>query len=55
MTVPDVHIASFEEIMELIGGAELVVVSVFLRIEGDAPGNIFSSCRLPRAKDSLKK
>ncbi|MGG3733759.1 chemotaxis protein CheC [Heyndrickxia coagulans] len=41
MTVPDVHIASFEEIMDLIGGAELVVVSVFLRIQGDAPGNIF--------------
>jgi chemotaxis protein CheC len=41
MKVPRVHIASFKEIMELIGGAEIVVVSVFLRIEGDAPGNIF--------------
>ncbi|KHD86520.1 chemotaxis protein CheC [Heyndrickxia ginsengihumi] len=41
MKVPDVHIASFDEIMELIGGAEIVVVSVFLRIEGEAPGNIF--------------
>ncbi|RDI47435.1 chemotaxis protein CheC [Falsibacillus pallidus] len=41
MKVPDVRIVSFDEMMELAGGDENIVVSVFLRIEGDAPGNMF--------------
>jgi chemotaxis protein CheC len=41
MRVPNVKVLSFDEITEFIGGAEEVVVSVFLRIEGDIPGNMF--------------
>ncbi|MGE6258774.1 chemotaxis protein CheC [Heyndrickxia sporothermodurans] len=41
MKVPSVRIVPFKEIMELGGGAENVVVSVFLRIEGDVKGNMF--------------
>lgn len=41
MNVPNVRIVSFDEMMEMAGGAENVVAGVFLRIEGDAPGSMF--------------
>lgn len=41
MKVPDVKIVSFDEITDVVGGPEEVVVSVFLRIEGDIPGCMF--------------
>ncbi|RLQ95723.1 chemotaxis protein CheC [Falsibacillus albus] len=49
MKVPNVHIVSFDEMMEMAGGAENVVVSVFLRIEGDAPGSMFFLLSLDQA------
>lgn len=50
MRVPNVKVLSFDEITEFIGGAEEVVVSVFLRIEGDIPGNMFFFLGLDEAK-----
>lgn len=41
MHVPDVKLVSFDEMMELAGGAEKVVAGVFLRIEGDVSGSMF--------------
>lgn len=41
MSVPSVRVVDFNEVMEIIGGPEKVVVSVFLRIEGDATGSMF--------------
>ncbi|WP_421384624.1 chemotaxis protein CheC [Bacillus salacetis] len=41
MKVPQVRVVSFDEMMEMAGGPDNVVVSVFLRIEGDAPGSMF--------------
>jgi chemotaxis protein CheC len=41
MAVPKVQLLSFEEITEKVGGAENLVYAVFLRVEGEAPGNLF--------------
>lgn len=41
MNVPDVHFAPFHEIMELAGGTEEVVASVFLTFSGDVSGTMF--------------
>ncbi len=41
MRVPKVEMVTFNEMMELAGGAETVVVGIFLRIEGDAEGSMF--------------
>ncbi|WP_102028239.1 chemotaxis protein CheC [Salirhabdus sp. Marseille-P4669] len=41
MNVPDVQIMSFDDMMERLGGHEKEIASVFIRIEGDAPGSIF--------------
>ncbi|WP_312097918.1 chemotaxis protein CheC [Niallia sp.] len=41
MKVPDVQIVTFDEMMEMVGGADNIVAGVFLRIEGDVPGSMF--------------
>lgn len=41
MAVPKVQLLTFEEITEKVGGAEKLVYAVFLRVEGEAPGNLF--------------
>ncbi|MBS8263483.1 chemotaxis protein CheC [Mesobacillus boroniphilus] len=50
MKVPSVRVVSFDEVMDLAGGADNVVASVFLRIEGDAPGSMFFILPLPQAE-----
>ncbi|MFS0865083.1 chemotaxis protein CheC [Fredinandcohnia sp. 179-A 10B2 NHS] len=49
MQVPNVKIVSFDEMMELAGGPDNIVASVFLRLEGDVPGNMFFILQLPHA------
>jgi chemotaxis protein CheC len=49
MTVPNVRIVSFDEMMELAGGPEAVVATVFLRIEGDVKGSMFFTLSLSAA------
>ncbi len=49
MKVPVVRVVSFDEMMELVGGPDHVVASVFLRIEGDAPGSMFFVLSLKQA------
>ncbi|WP_202077126.1 chemotaxis protein CheC [Caldalkalibacillus salinus] len=41
MNVPHVHILSFNDVIEYLGGPERIVVAVFLKMEGDVPGNLF--------------
>ena len=41
MTVPAVRIVDFDQMMDLVGGPDTLIVSVYLRIQGDAPGNMF--------------
>lgn len=49
MRVPNVRIVSFDEMMELAGGPDKVVATVFLRIEGEATGSMFFTLSLPAA------
>jgi chemotaxis protein CheC len=41
MRVPSVYLLPFEEIVDLLGGAEQIVTAVFLRTQGQAPGMMF--------------
>jgi len=41
MSVPSVQLLPFEEVAERVGGSEQIVIAVFLRVEGDVPGNMF--------------
>lgn len=55
MKVPNVKIVSFDEMVDLAGGADNVVASVFLRIEGDAPGSMFFVLPLPQATHFIQQ
>jgi chemotaxis protein CheC len=53
MKIPLVRILSFEQIADSLGGSEAVVVAIFLRVDGGAPGNMFFILSLPSAKKLL--
>ncbi|MFC6227005.1 chemotaxis protein CheC [Paenibacillus allorhizosphaerae] len=53
MLVPSVRIVPFEEIADSVGGAEQVVIAIFLRVEGDTPGNLFFILTLDSSKKLL--
>ncbi|MNC35909.1 CheY-P phosphatase CheC [compost metagenome] len=55
MMVPKVRIVPFEEIAESVGGVEQVVVAIFLRIDGETPGNMFFILTQESAKRLLRK
>ncbi|OCT13794.1 CheY-P-specific phosphatase CheC [Paenibacillus pectinilyticus] len=54
MLVPKVRMLPFEEICDSVGGAETVVLAIFLRVEGDAPGNMFFILDLDAANNMLQ-
>lgn len=54
MKVPTVNLIPFEQVADKVGGLEQVVVAVFLRVEGDAPGNMFFLIKEDSAKKLLK-
>jgi chemotaxis protein CheC len=55
MKVPQVNIIPFDEIADFVGGAEALVLTVFLRVEGDCPGNMFFIVDLPSARNLLRQ
>lgn len=55
MKVPQVKIISFDEIADSVGGAEALVVTVFLRVEGDCPGNMFFIVDFASARNLLEQ
>ena len=55
MRVPNVEMVSFNEMMELAGGSENVVVGIFLRIEGDAEGSMFFVLPLEQANRFIRR
>ncbi|WP_068774647.1 chemotaxis protein CheC [Paenibacillus sp. FJAT-26967] len=55
MLVPKVVVLPFEEIPEIVGGAEEVVLAIFLRVVGEAPGNMFFILNLESARNMLSK
>ncbi|WML49262.1 chemotaxis protein CheC [Neobacillus sp. PS3-34] len=55
MNVPNVQIVSFDEMVEMAGGSENTAASVFLRIEGEAPGNMFFILPLSQAENFIQQ
>lgn len=55
MDVPKVEILPFEEVAKIVGGAEQIVVAIFLRVEGEAPGNLFFILKPDAAKSLLRR
>lgn len=54
MSVPSVRILSFAQVAEVFGGAEQVVIGIYLRVEGEAAGNMFFILTRHHAKKLLR-
>jgi chemotaxis protein CheC len=54
MKIPLVTILPFEQVADSLGGAEEVVIAIFLRVVGEAPGNMFFILSLESAKKLLE-
>ena len=54
MAVPKVSLLPFEEVAERVGGSEQIVIAVFLRVEGESPGNLFFLIKEESAKGMLQ-
>jgi chemotaxis protein CheC len=54
MTVPKVRIVSFDEMMDMVGGSDNVIASIFLRIEGEATGSIYFILPLEQAEKYIE-
>ncbi|WP_281887597.1 chemotaxis protein CheC [Paenibacillus sp. YYML68] len=54
MLVPKVRMVMFEEIADSVGGAEAIVIAIFLRVEGETPGNLFFILTQESAKKLLR-
>src|SRR5690625_6880174 len=50
MEVPSVKIVTINELMEIIGGPEKLVVTIFFRIEGELPGTGYFVLTLEEAE-----
>ncbi|MFB5759704.1 chemotaxis protein CheC [Paenibacillus medicaginis] len=55
MGVPKVQLLPFEAIADKVGGPEQLVVTIFFRVEGDAPGNLFFILAPEAAKGLLQR
>ena len=55
MRVPKVEMVSFNDMMELAGGPENVVVGIYLRIEGDAEGSMFFILPIEQANRFIRR
>ncbi|OFW78317.1 MAG: hypothetical protein A2201_06635 [Alicyclobacillus sp. RIFOXYA1_FULL_53_8] len=53
MSVTSARICQFDEIPDVIGGAEAVIVAVFLRMSGDLSGNMMFLLSLASAKQLI--
>ncbi len=54
MKVPNVRVMTFNDMIEVAGGADNVVASVFLRIEGDSPCNLFFILSIDQADTFIR-
>lgn len=55
MEVPYVKLLSFDELANFFGRADVTVVSIFLRMEGDFPGSLFVILPLDHAENIIKE
>lgn len=55
MQVPTVKIVEFSEVMELLGGSEQLIVAIFFRIIGDAPGTVYFVLSIEEAEELIRQ
>src|SRR5690625_3973796 len=54
MKVPSVKIVSFDEIINIIGGPEQLIVALLFKIHGEAPGSVYFILGVEEAESLVK-
>lgn len=55
MKVPSVRIVAFDEVMEMIGGPEQLIVAIMFHIIGEAPGSVYLILSLEEAEQLISE
>lgn len=55
MKMPSVNIVTFDEMMDTVGGPEELIVAMFFRIQGDAPGTVFFILTIEEAESLVSQ
>lgn len=55
MKVPSVKIVGFDEIIDLIGGPEQLIVALLFKIHGEAPGSVYFILSIEEAESLVKE
>lgn len=55
MNVPSVNVVTFDEMMEIIGGPEQLIVAMFFRIHGEAPGSVYFILSIEEAESLVNQ
>lgn len=55
MHVPSVKVIAFNDVMEMVGGPEILIVAIMIRIKGNAPGTVFFILTLPEAANIVRQ
>lgn len=54
MEVPTVKIVSFDEMMDIAGGPEEVIVALFFELDGEFPGSVFFMLSIEEAENLIQ-
>ncbi|WP_047981250.1 chemotaxis protein CheC [Ornithinibacillus contaminans] len=55
MEVPDINIVAFDEVMEMVGGADNLIVGILFQIHGKAPGMVYLLFSLEEAESLVRQ
>lgn len=53
MDVPSVNIVTFDEMMDMVGGSEELIVAMFFKIYGDVPGSVYFMLSIEEAEQLI--
>lgn len=55
MHVPSVKFIAFDEVMDMMGGPDNLIVAIMIRIQGNAPGTVFFILTVPEAENLVRQ
>ncbi|MFS0672458.1 chemotaxis protein CheC [Ornithinibacillus sp. 179-J 7C1 HS] len=55
MEVPSIDIVAFDEVMEMVGGADKLIVGILFQILGEAPGMVYLLFSIEEAETLIKE
>ena len=55
MKVPSVNVVTFDEMMDIVGGPEQLIVAMFFRILGEAPGTVYFILTIEEAETLIRE